>query len=123
MDTDFRDLAAIAKTYCDAAYEMDADKFASIFHPSCSVTKVGEDGNINVTPIELWLAGVRRMKAPKLLGLPRHDELFSIDVIRELALLKLKLQVPPRYFTDLLSCLRVDGAWKIVQKVTSIETR
>jgi len=123
MDTDICALAAIAKTYCDAAYEMDADKFASLFHPSCSVTKVGEDGNVSVTPIEMWLAGVRGMKAPKLQGLERHDEILSIDVVRELALLKLKLQVPPRYFTDMLSCLKVDGTWRIAQKVTTIETR
>ena len=123
MDTDIRALAAIAKTYCDAAYEMDADKFASLFHPSCSVTKVGEDGNVSVTPIEMWLAGVRGMKAPRLQGLERHDEILSIDVVRDLALLKLKLQIPPRYFTDMLSCLKVDGAWRIVQKVTTIETR
>jgi len=123
MDTDIRALAAIAKTYCDAAYEMDADKFASIFHPSCSVTKAGADGNVSVTPIEMWLAGVRSMKAPKLQGLERHDEILSIDVVGELALLKLKLQIPPSYFTDMLSCLKVDGAWRIVQKVTTIETR
>lgn len=123
MDTDIRDLAAMAKTYCDAAYEMDADKFAALFHPSCSVTKAGEDGNVSVTPIETWLAAVRTLKAPKLQGLERHDELLSIDVTRDMALLKLKLQIPPRYFTDLLSCLKVDGAWKIVQKVTTVETR
>jgi len=123
MDTDIRALAAIAKTYCDAAYEMDADKFASIFHPSCSVTKAGEDGNVSVIPIEMWLAGVRSMKAPKLQGLERHDEILSIDVVRELALLKLKVQIPPRYFTDMLSCLKVDGTWRIVQKVTTVETR
>lgn len=123
MNTDVRALADIAQTYFDAAYAMDADKFASIFHRSCSVTKMGEDGSVSVTPIETWLAGVRSMRAPKLQGLSRHDELLSIDVERELALVKLKLQVPPRYFTDMLSCLRVDGTWKIVQKVTSIETR
>ena len=123
MDTDIRALAAIAKTYCDAAYEMDADKFASIFHPSCSVTKTGEDGNVSVTPIELWLAGVRSMKAPKLQGLERHDEILSIDVVRELALVQLKLQVPPRYFTDMLSCLKVGGTWKIVQKVMTVGNR
>ena len=122
MDTDICALAAIAKTYCDAAYEMDADKFASIFHPSCSVTKAGEDGNVTVTPIEMWLAGVRSMKAPKLQGSERHDEILSIDVVREIALLKLKLQIPPRYFTDMLSCLKVDGTWRIVQKVTTVET-
>jgi hypothetical protein len=102
---------------------MDAEKFASIFHPSSSVTKVGEDGNVSVTPVEMWLAAVRNMKAPKQLGLERHDEILSIDIVRELGLLKLKFQIPPRYFTDMLSCLKVNGTWKIVQKVMTMETR
>ena len=123
MDTDTRALTAIAKTYFDAAYEMDAEKFASIFHHSSSVTRVGENGTVSVTPIETWLAGVRSMKAPKLQGLERHDEIVAIDVVRDLALLKLKLQIPPRHFTDMLSCLKVDGTWKIVQKVMTVEAR
>jgi Putative lumazine-binding len=123
MDTDIRALLAIAQAYFDAASEMDADKFASIFHHSSSVTKVGEDGNVSVMPVEIWLAAVRNMKAPKQLGLERHDEILSIDVVRELALLKLKFQIPPRYFTDMLSCLKVNGTWKIVQKVMTTETR
>jgi hypothetical protein len=123
MDTDIRALVAIAQVYFDAAYEMDADKFASVFHHASSVTKVGDDGNVSVTPVETWLAAVRNMKAPKQLGLERHDEILSIDVVRELALLKLKLQIPPRYFTDMLSCLKVNGTWKIVQKVMTAETR
>jgi hypothetical protein len=122
MDIDIRALTAIATSYVDAAYEMDAEKFASIFHHSCSVTKIGEDGNVSVTPIEQWLAGVRSMRSPKLQGLKYHAEILSIDVERELALLKLKLQIPPRYFTDMLSCLKVDGTWKIVQKVMTVET-
>ena len=123
MDTDVSALAAIAKTYFDAAYEMDADKFALVFHHSCSVTKVGEHGDVSVTPLELWLAAVRNMKAPRQLGLERQDEILSIDVVRELALLKLKLQIPPRYMTDMLLCLKVNGTWKIVQKVMTTETR
>jgi hypothetical protein len=123
MDTDIRALLVIAQAYFDAAYEMDADKLASIFHCSSSVTKVGEDGNVSVMPVEMWLAAVRNLKAPKQLGLERHDEILSIDVVRELALLKLRLQIPPRYFTDMLSCLKVNGAWKIVQKVMTTETR
>jgi len=123
MDTDIRALVTIAQAYFDAAYEMDADAFASIFHLSGSVTKVGEDGNVNVTPVATWLAAVRSMQAPKQLGLARHDEIVSIDVVRDLALLKLNLQIPPRYFTDMLSCLKVDGTWKIVQKVMTVESR
>jgi len=122
MDTDIRALLALAQTYFDAAYEMDAERFASIFHHSSSVTKVDDD-NVSVMPIEVWLAAVRNTKAPKQLGLERHDQILSIDVVRELALLKFKLQIPPRYFTDMLSCLKVNGTWKIVQKVMTTETR
>jgi Putative lumazine-binding len=122
MDTDVRALRALAQTYFDGAYEMDADKFASIFHPSSSVTKVGDDGNVSVTPIATWLAAVRTLKAPKQQGLERHDQILSIDVEGELALVKLKLQIPPRYFTDILSCLKVNGTWKIAQKVMTSKT-
>jgi hypothetical protein len=125
MDTDIRALVTLAKAYFDAAYEMDAGTFASLFHPSSSVSSVtvGDDMDVRVTAIGAWLATVRTMKAPKQLGLERHDEILSIDVVGELALLKLKLQIPPRHFTDLLSCARVDDVWKIVQKVTAVETR
>jgi hypothetical protein len=123
MDTEIRALLAIAQAYFDAAYDMDADKFASVFHHSSSVTKVDDDGNVSVTPVETWLAAVRNMRAPRQLGLERDDEILSIEVVRELALLKLKLQIPPRYFTDMLSCLKVNGTWKIVQKVMTAETR
>jgi hypothetical protein len=126
MNTDIRALVSMAQAYFDAAHDMDADRFASIFHPSSSVssvTRIGEDINVSVTPIGTWLAAVRTMKAPKQLGLERHDEILSVDVVSELALLKLKLQIPPRYFTDMLSCVKACGTWTIVQKVTFAETR
>jgi hypothetical protein len=122
MDTDLHALLAVAQTYFDAAYEMDADKFASIFHPSSSVTKVGDDGNVTVTPIETWLGAVRTLTAPKQQGAERNDQVVSIQVFRDLALLTLKLQILPRSFTDLLSCLKVHGTWKIVQKVMTAKT-
>jgi hypothetical protein len=122
MDTDARALRALAQTYFDGAYEMDADKFASIFYPSSSVTKVGDDGNVSVTPIAAWLAAVRNLKSPKQQGLERNDQILSIDVEGELALVKLKLQILPRYVTDILSCLKINGTWKIAQKVMTSKT-
>jgi hypothetical protein len=126
MDTDMRALVIVAQDYFDAAYDMDADKFASLFHPSSSVSsvaRVGDDITVSVTPIATWLTAVRTMKAPRQLGLERHDEILSIDVVRELASLKVKLQIPPRYFIDMLSCVKIAGTWKIVQKVTSVDSR
>lgn len=117
MDPNVSALREIAQTYFDAAYAMDADKFASLFHPSSSVTKISEDGDVTVTPIASWLAAVRNLKSPKQQGFERDDQILSVDVENELAVLKVKLQVPPRVFTDMLSCLKVRGTWTIVQKV------
>ena len=80
MDTDVRALLDMAQSYFDAAYEMDADKFEAIFHPSAAVTKVGDDGNVSVTPIGTWLAAVRTMKAPKLQGSVRQDQILSLTL-------------------------------------------
>lgn len=116
-------LRALAQIYFDAAYDMDAEQFQSIFHPLSAVTRIGDGGEVSVMPIETWLAGVRNATAPRKLGLERKDEIVAIDVSDHLALVKLKLQMPPRHFTDLLSCLKVQGAWKIVQKVMSVDVR
>ena len=116
-------LRALAQVYFDAAYEMDAERFQTIFHPLSAVTRIGDDGEIGVMPIDTWLAGVRNATAPRKLGLERREEVVAIDVSDNLALVKLRLQMPPRYFTDLLSCLKVHGAWKIVQKVMSVDVR
>lgn len=117
MDSDVTALRSLAQTYFDAAYDMDAEKFASLFHPSSSVTKIGGDGEVSVTPIEAWLTAVRHMKAPKEQGFEREDKILAIDVEGDLAVLKVTLNVPPRVFTDMLSCLKSHGTWKIAQKV------
>lgn len=123
MTTDTQSLGLLAQTYFDAAYEMNADKFASIFHRSSSLTRVGDDGKCTVIPIETWLGDIRKRKSPKEQGLERDDHIVAIDVENgELALVKLKFQIPPRHFTDMLSCLKVDGVWKIAQKVMTSTT-
>ncbi|TBR40412.1 MULTISPECIES: nuclear transport factor 2 family protein [Dyella] len=122
MNSDVSALRSIAQAYFDAAYEMDAEKFAPLFDSSSSVTKIGANGNVSVTPIATWLDAVRNARAPKEQGFQRDDHVLSIDVEKDLAILKLKLQVPPHAFTDMLSCLRVNGTWKIVQKVMTSST-
>lgn len=116
-------LRALAQVYFDAAYDMDAEQFQAIFHPLSAVTRIGDHGEVSVMPIETWLAGVRNATAPRELKLERKDEVVAIDISDDLALVKLRLQMPPRYFTDLLSCLKVQGTWKIVQKVMSVDIR
>jgi hypothetical protein len=118
-ESDIQDLRTLAQTYLDAAYDMDADKFASLFHPSSSVTRLAPDDTLSVTPIAIWLEAVRKLTAPKEKGEEREDQILSIEIEDgRLATVKLKLVVAPNRFTDVLSCVRVNGKWQIGQKVT-----
>ncbi len=61
---------------------------------------------------------VRERPAPKTRGLPRGDAILMVDQSGPTtAFVKVKCQIPPRYFTDYLSLLKVDGRWVVAQKV------
>ena len=120
------DKAAIEKavqTYFDGLYEGDADKLASVFHPTSELT-FEQDGKLVVLTRDQWLDGVRTRPSSKTKGLAREDAILILDRSGPTtAFVKVKCQIPPRYFTDYLSFVKIDGAWKVAQKVFATETR
>ena len=105
------------QTYFDGLYEGDADKLASVFHATSALT-YEQDGKLVVLPLAQWLKAVRERPAPKAKGLARDDAILLIDQSGPTtAFVKVKCQMPPRYFTDYLSLLKVDGRWQVAQKV------
>ena len=124
MPTD--DRAAIEQTiqtYFDGLYEGDADKLASVFHPGSSLT-YAHKGAVVVWPLADWLAAVRERPSPKAQGLARDDGILLLDQSSAVtALVKVKCQIPPRYFTDYLNLIKTDGGWKVAQKVFATEVR
>ena len=123
MATDKEDIGRVIQTYLDGLYEGDADKIASVFHPTSALTTIGDDG-LTITPRDKWLDRVRNRPAPKAEKLPRHDEVLTVDLVNPtMAFVKLKCAIPPRFFTDQLSLLKIDGRWQVAQKVFSTEVR
>ena len=121
---DVKVIEGVIQSYLDGLYESDASKIASVFHPTSALTSVTNDGELLVTPRDKWLDKVRARPSPKLQGLPRHDHVLAIDLISPtMAYVKLKCAIPPRFFTDQLSLLKIDGRWQIAQKVFMTEMR
>ncbi|MBK6787459.1 MAG: nuclear transport factor 2 family protein [Betaproteobacteria bacterium] len=118
MSSDERDaIEQTVRTYLDGLYEGDADKLASVFHET-SVLTYEQDGKLIALPRDQWLKAVRDRPAPKAKGLPRDDVILSVDQAGPTtALVKVKCQIPPRFFTDYLSLLKIDGRWVVAQKV------
>jgi hypothetical protein len=121
-----QEIAAIqaqTQVYFDGLYEGDADKIASVFLPSSSLTQ-SVDNALKATPRDEWLAAVRTRPSPKAQGLTRDDLILTIDLVSPtLALVKVKCQMPPRYFTDLLNFVKLDDRWMVAQKIFTTEMR
>ena len=124
MSTDDRAaIEATVRTYFDGLHEGDADKLASVFHEASALT-FEQDGKVVVWPRDQWLKIVRERASPKAGGLARDDAILSVDQSGPTtAFVKVRCQIPPRYFQDYLSLLKVDGRWRIVQKIFATETR
>ena len=116
-------IETVVQTYLDGLYEGDAGKLAQAFHPTSALTQWWE-GDLKIVPRDTWLEAVRNRPAPRAQGLPRSDEILSIDQVGpEMAVVKLRCAIPPRHFTDLLSLLKIDGRWQVAQKVFMTEMR
>ena len=67
---------------------------------------------------------VESRKSAKASGSERRDRIVSIDFSGPgTAIAKVECQIPPRYFTDYLSLLKVEGRWQVAQKVFATERR
>jgi hypothetical protein len=123
MSEDTVQIETAVKTYLDGLHEGDAEKLASVFHPTSRLT-YEEGGKLTVLPRDQWLEVVRSRPSPKARGLSRHDEILQIDQASPtMAFVKLRCAIPPRFFTDYLSLLKIDGKWQVAQKVFATETR
>ncbi len=118
MSTDDRSAIELTiQTYFDGLYEGDADKLASVFHQTSALTWE-QDGQLTVWPLAMWLQAVRERPSPKAKGLARDDSIVLLDQSGPTtAFVKVRCQIPPRYFTDYLSLLKVDRRWMVAQKV------
>jgi Putative lumazine-binding len=122
-EADLIALRQATQTYLDGLYEGDADKIASVFLASAALTQVFEN-DLKITPRDAWLDAVRNRPSPKAQGLSRHDHILAIDRISgTLAHVKVQCAMPPRFFTDILSFVNLDGRWMVAQKVFTTEMK
>lgn len=123
MTDDRTAIEATIQEYFDGLHEGDADKLARVFLPTSALTSE-QDGKVQVLPLNDWLKAVRERGSPKARGLARDDGILMLDQSGPTtAFVKVKCQIPPRFFTDYLSLLKVDGQWRVAQKVFATVVR
>ena len=116
MSHDRSTVEAVVQNYFDGLYEGDADKLGAIFDTSADLRWV-EKGELQVLTVPDWLDRVRKRPSAKAEGKPREDFIVTIDRSDDqTAFVKVRCQLPPRYFTDYLVAMKLSDGWKIVSK-------
>src|SRR5829696_7971706 len=123
MTNERKAIEEVVQTYLDGLYEGDTQKLARVFHETSALT--GDiDGKLTIVPRDKWLDAVKNRPSPKSQNLSRHDEILEIDIAGPTtAFVKVKCAIPPRFFTDYLSFLKIDGRWQVAQKIYAADTR
>ena len=119
MSTDRLDrstVEAVVNHYFDGLYEGNAEKLGAVFDTSADLRWV-EKGKLQVLTVPDWLERVRNRPSGKAEGKAREDFLVSVDRSDDqTAFIKVRCQLPPRYFTDYLVAFKLGGDWTIVSK-------
>jgi hypothetical protein len=106
--------------YLDGHATGDPDVMARAFHPSARLQFI-RDGAVAIRPLESYLGGMR--------GEPAADEsererrVVMIDYEGTAAVAEIELDYPSAVFTDYMQLLKVDGEWKIVNKIFHVERK
>ena len=118
MAHDIQAIEKVIGSYFDGLYDGDVAKLASAFHDVSHLYSVGPDGTVQDLPRTQWLDMVKGRPSAKSKSLARADRIVSIDMSGpETAFVKVECQIPPRYFTDYLTLLKLKGGeWRIVSK-------
>ena len=122
MASDLGDLERALQTYFDGLYEGDTAKLGSVFHDVSHLFSV-TDGKLADMSREQWFDMVRNRKSAQSQDLPRRDWVVQIDRSGpNTAFAKVHCQIPPRYFTDYLTFVKLAEGWRIVSKTFHTET-
>jgi hypothetical protein len=116
MAYDRSTVEAVIQHYFDGLYENDADKIGAIFDPSADL-RWQENGELKVLRVPDWLDMVRKRAEKQSPPKAREDFIVTIDRSDDAtAFIKVRCQLPPRYFTDYLIAMKLKDGWAIVSK-------
>ena len=107
MPSDLHDIEQVLQTYFDGLYEGDTAKLARAFHEVAHLFCF-EDGKLADMSRAQWFELVRSRQSAQSRDLRRHDWVVQIDRSGpNTAFAKVHCQIPPRYFTDYLTLVKL----------------
>ena len=109
------------RDYFDGLHHSDSTVLARVFHPQATYA-TASDGTLLQWSMAEYFPVVDRRPSPASKGEPREDRIVSIAFAGPVtAVARVECVIAPRRFIDLLTCVRLDGQWRILAKVFHAE--
>lgn len=109
--TDKEQITDTVTDYLEGIRDGDGDRVANAFYSSVNLNSVGEDGSLVLTPRDAVVERANSGVIPENTG-----DIQDIEINNDMALVKVKIELPTLHFYDLLTLLRLKVGWKIVGK-------
>ena len=123
MDPRFDEMTAVLKDYFDGLYNSDTKILSRVFHAEAHYF-CATDGKLLHLDMGEYFPVVDKRPSPASKGEVRADRIISIEFAGPVtAFARVECVVRPRFFTDLLTFVKLDGRWQIVAKVFHYDLR
>lgn len=123
MTTAEADIAAVLTTYFDGLYHSDTQRLRTVFHPK-AIYACATDGSLLHLTMDEYFPVVDNRPSPASRNEPRRDRVVSIEFAGPVtAIARVECAIGPKFFTDLLTLVRLDGRWQIISKVFHYDLR
>lgn len=117
MDIRYAQVNEALSVYFDGLYHSDTKRLSQVFHPKAQYA-CATDGSLLHLGMDDYFPVVDKRPSPASSGEPRRDEIVSISFAGPVtAIAKVHCAIGPRFFTDLLTLIYLDGRWQIISKV------
>lgn len=117
MDNHYPEVVEVLSAYFDGLYHSDADALSRVFHPDARYVCATETPLVHLGMAE-YLPIVAARPSPASRGERRRDRIAGIEFAGPTtAFARVYCVIGPKYFTDFLTLIRVEGRWRIIAKV------
>lgn len=117
MDKAYGEIVEMLGQYFDGLYHSDTARLRRVFHAQARYVCATESPLVHLGMDE-YFPIVDKRPSPASRGEVRRDRIVSIELAGPVtAFARVNCAIGPRFFTDLLTLIRVDGRWQIIAKV------
>jgi hypothetical protein len=120
METQQTDSLAISKAledyYFKGIYEGDLNALNNIYQPGILLF-----GDVKGVPyaktLDQYLDGVKNRQSPRDSGKPFKGDILNIRVVNSIGIAEVKVKMYDFHYHEFLSFHKIDGQWRIVNKM------